>query len=246
MSAPKPVVLFSCIWYNIIVKFSDLMYPGHLLQYALEAADRPQNEQGGSAPGRGNCPQYHDKAEEAALETLRKICGVLGVNIGDIVDLLPTAYIYLYDRSLLKMFDIEQRINSTDQENATKMIEYVKKAAEITHTAITANRKALKAVSAIQTPDKDRKWTVLQEYLNEYGEFIKETTLFTGLSIYPVNAAFYAEVNPQELDRQLQIIVGIVYLKEVVRAAINETYKECLKKLLKQSGLLTEAQLNLL
>lgn len=31
-----------------------------------------------------------NRDEEVTLETLGKICGVLGVNIGDIVDLLPT------------------------------------------------------------------------------------------------------------------------------------------------------------
>ena len=50
----------------------------------------------------------------------------------------------------------------------------------------------------------------------------------------------------KELDRQLQIMVGIVYLKEAVRAAVSETYKEYLKKLLRESGIFTEAQLNLL
>lgn len=85
----------------------------------------------------------------------------------------------------------------------------------------------------------------MQEYLKEYGAFINQTSLLTGVYVYQVNAEFYAEVHLQELDRQLQIMVGIVYLKEAVRAAINATYKECLKKLLKQSGLFTEAQLNL-
>ena len=144
------------------------------------------------------------------------------------------------------MFDMDQKIDFQAQENATKMIVYVKKAAEMTHTVIMADQKASKAVSAIQTQDKSRKWAVLQEYLKEYGAFINKTTLLTGVYVYQVNAEFYAEVNLQELDRQLQIMVGIVYLKEAVRAAVSETYKECLKKQLKQSGLLNEAQLNLL
>ena len=144
------------------------------------------------------------------------------------------------------MFDMDQKIDFQAQENATKMIVYVKKAAEMTHTVIMADQKASKAVSAIQTQDKSRKWAVLQEYLKEYGAFINKTTLLTGVYVYQVNAEFYAEVNLQELDQQLQIMVGIVYLKEAVRAAVSETHKECLKKLLRKSGIFTEAQLNLL
>lgn len=141
---------------------------------------------------------------------------------------------------------MNQKIDFPVQENATKMIEYVKRAAEMTHTVIMADQKASKIISAIQTQDKNRKWTVLQEYLKEYGAFINKTTSLTGVYVYQVNAEFFAEINLQELDRQLQIMVGIVYLKEAVRAAINVTYKECLKKLLRQSGMFTEAQLNFL
>ena len=139
------------------------------------------------------------------------------------------------------MPDMDQRINFQAQENATKMIGYIKKAAEMTHTFIMADQKASKAFSAIQTQDK-----LLQEYLKEYGAFINKTTLLTGVYVYQVNAEFYAEVNLQELDQQLQIMVGIVYLKGAVHAAVSETYKECLKKLLRNSGRFTDAQLNLL
>ena len=86
------------------------------------------------------------------------------------------------------MFDMDQKIDFQAQENATKMIGYVKKAAEMTHTVIMADQKASKAVSAIQTQDKSRKWAVLQEYLKEYGAFINKTTLLTGVYVYQVNA----------------------------------------------------------
>ena len=55
------------------------------------------------------------------------------------------------------MFDMDQKIDFQAQENATKMIGYVKKAAEMTHTVIMADKKASKAVSALQTPEKRKK-----------------------------------------------------------------------------------------
>lgn len=39
------------------------------------------------------------------------------------------------------MFDMDQKIDFQAQENATKMIGYVKRAAEITHTVIMADKK---------------------------------------------------------------------------------------------------------
>lgn len=144
------------------------------------------------------------------------------------------------------MHDIEQKINTTDQENTAKLFGYVKKAAEMTHTVIMAAQKSKKAVFAIQSQDKYTKWTVLQDYLKEYGPFINETTPFTGVHVYPVNKEFYDTIGIPEIDQQLQIIIGIVYLKDAVHSVAKESFKECLKKQLKQSGLLTEAQLNLL
>ena len=144
------------------------------------------------------------------------------------------------------MFEIEQKINSTDQENAAKLFEYVKKAAEMTHTVIMAAQKSQKAVCAIQSGGKNTKWMVLQKYLKEYGAFINKTTFITGIHVYPVDKEFYDTVGSSEINQQLQIIIGIVYLKDAINSVGKESFKECLKKLLKQSGLLTEAQLNLL
>jgi roadblock/LC7 domain-containing protein len=144
------------------------------------------------------------------------------------------------------MINMDQKLDGLDQENATKIIGYVKKAAEMTHTAIVADKIASKATAATQTQDKSRKWMVIQEYLKEYGKFINKTSLITGVCVCSVNSDFYDKVTLRDLDQQLRIIVGIVYLKEAVRVSINVTYKECLKMLLRKSNILTEAQLNLL
>lgn len=145
---------------------------------------------------------------------------------------------------MFKMGEIEKKINSTDQENASILFGYVKKAAEMTHTVIMAERKSRKAVSAIQSQDKSIKWMILQEYLKEYGTYINETTPLTGVQVYPVDKEFYDTVEIREIDQQLQIVIGIVYLKDAAHSVAKESFKECLKKLLKKSGILTETQLN--
>ena len=87
----------------------------------------------------------------------------------------------------------------------------------MTHTVIMADQKHQRPFLPFKHKIRAEKWAVLQEYLKEYGAFINKTTLLTGVYVYQVNAEFYAEVNLQELDRQLQIMVGIAYLKEAVR-----------------------------
>ena len=136
---------------------------------------------------------------------------------------------------------MNQTIKLEDQEVSVKIFECVKEAAEATHAALRANQKASKAASAIKSTDKKIKWTVLQEYLREYSHFINNTTCFTGLYVYTVNMEFYNNTDLGELDRQLRTVIGIVYLNEALHSAAKETFKQCLKSLLKKNNLLTDA-----
>ncbi len=144
------------------------------------------------------------------------------------------------------MPELEQTINLEDQEVTVTVFECIKKAAEMTYASMQANQKASKAASAIKSKDKGTKWTVLQEYLRKYGPFINKTTCFTGLRVYSVDMEFYNSTGLDALDRQLQTVIGIVYLNEALHSTAKETFKQCLKKLLKQSNLLTDAQLRLI
>ena len=88
----KPIVLSSYIWYNkIIVEFSDggthmaISYNKLwklLIDRKMSKADL--RRAAGIAP---NTMTKLNRDEEVTLETLGKICNVLGVNIGDVVDL---------------------------------------------------------------------------------------------------------------------------------------------------------------
>lgn len=89
----KPIVPNPYIWYNKIVEFSDggthmvISYNKLwklLIDRKMSKADL--RRAAGIAP---NTMTKLNRDEEVTLETLGKICAVLGVNIGDIVDLLP-------------------------------------------------------------------------------------------------------------------------------------------------------------
>lgn len=144
------------------------------------------------------------------------------------------------------MSEMDQTIKLENQEFSVKFFECVKKAAEATHTVLQAKQKASKADSAIKSKDKEIKWTVLQEYLRKYTPFINKTTGFTGLRVYPVDMEFYNNTGLDALNRQLQTVIGIVYLNEALHSTAKEAFKQCLKKLLKQSNLPTDAQLRLI
>lgn len=77
-----------------------------------------------------------------------------------------------------------QELQIRYEEKSLKAAEFAKKAAEMTHTVYTANQKTQKALGAIKLHDKVVMWNTLQEYLQEYANFINSTSLITGLCLY--------------------------------------------------------------
>ena len=91
----KPIVPSPYIWYNKKVEFSDggthmvISYNKLwklLIDRKMSKADL--RRAAGIAP---NTMTKLNRNEEVTLETLGKICGVLKVNVGDIVDIFPDA-----------------------------------------------------------------------------------------------------------------------------------------------------------
>lgn len=144
------------------------------------------------------------------------------------------------------MPDMEQKVSLVNQTQDTSFLECVKKAAELTHTLYIGKVKSQKANDAIATQDKNFKWTVLQEYLQKYASFINSLTVLSGIYVFRVDANFYDGVTDLQLNEQLEIIIGFVYLKESFNSLEQKTFKSCLKKLLKETGLFSDKQLNLL
>lgn len=61
-----------------------------------------------------------------------------------------------------------------------------------------------------------------------------------------VGMDFYNQVTVTEIELQLKMMIGIIYDYEAKHCLHNETIKQCLKKLLKASGVFTDKQIELL
>lgn len=139
-----------------------------------------------------------------------------------------------------------QQLQIQYEEKSLKVAELAKKAAKMAHTIFTAEKKSQNAYKAISSHDKSIMWNTLQKYLQEYADFINKTSRFTGLCVYRVDSEFYNRVTIIDMEKQLRIIVGYIYARDAVRSTAKTVYKECLKKLLKESGIFTDAELALL
>lgn len=86
-------------------------------------------------------------------------------------------------------------------------------------------------------------WNVLQEYIHKHlGLF----TMANGVLLRQVDTEFYKNILEEDIARQLEIVRGLIYLNEAKHCMAKETIKVCFKKLLKQSGVFSENEIEVL
>lgn len=142
------------------------------------------------------------------------------------------------------MMEEFQSLNAQNDERSLEISRIFVKAANETHAVITKSEaKCSAARRSILTHDKGIMWQTLQEYIRDYADFINSMSVWTGIGLRLVDKAFYEQLSPNDVENQLQIMIGFIYAKEAMDSVLKETYKQCLKKLLKQSGLFDDHEL---
>ena len=130
-----------------------------------------------------------------------------------------------------------------NDEKTAKAIDCIKKACEAVHIVISAQQKTEKARNAMQANDKQYLWNVLQEYLGFYKAFINSLSNYTRVAVFDVGSQFFENCTIEGIKKQLETVIAFVYLKEALTNVAKESFKQCLKKLLKATGAFTEAEL---
>lgn len=144
------------------------------------------------------------------------------------------------------MLTLNHIITHEGQKRNLMIFDCIKNAAELTHTLRHSIKKTSEAISAINSNDKETKWTTLQKYLNEYASFINNTVKITGIQVFPVTKEYYDNLSLDDLNQQLQITIGIVYFKEALYSTAKEAFKQCLEKLLSKHNIFLKELLSLL
>lgn len=137
-----------------------------------------------------------------------------------------------------------QNLVYTDEEKVITYCKNIVKAVEKTRdVAAQSKLKSRKIEEALQTKDKQIMWNVLQEYIYKHPELF---TMANGVQLRQVDENFYKNVSKEDIARQLEIVIGLIYLNEAKHCVAKETIKACFKKLLKQSGIFSEHEIELL
>lgn len=137
-----------------------------------------------------------------------------------------------------------QYIMCTDEEKVITYCKNIIKAVDKTRdVAAQSKLKSRKIKDALQTKDKQTMWNVLQEYIHKHPKLF---TMANGVQLRRVDEDFYRNVSEKDVARQLEIVIGLIYLNEAKHCVEKETIKACFKKLLKQSGVFSEHEIEVL
>lgn len=147
-------------------------------------------------------------------------------------------------RMEIKMENSYQEIRYSNDEKVMTYVKAIIKAVDMTHEVASKSKmKSKKAKEAIQSGDKALMWSTLQQYIYHYKDFINRTE---GMCVYKVDVEFYNQITVAEIKQQLEIMIGIVYDYEAKHCLAKETIKQCLKKLLEESGMFTKKEIEYL
>ena len=142
------------------------------------------------------------------------------------------------------MEEYAQNIIYADEEKVLTYCKNIVKAVDKTREVATKSKLlSHKAREVLETKDKQAMWNVLQEYIHKYSELF---TMANGVQLRRVDADFYASVSEEDVAKQLEIVIGLIYLNEAKHCVAKETIKACFKKLLKQSGMFSNHEIELL
>lgn len=132
----------------------------------------------------------------------------------------------------------------TDDERTMTYLKAVIKAVHMTHEVTAKSEiKSKKARDAIESQNKELMWSTLQQYIHNYMEFLKQSNK---ICVYKVDMDFYNKITVAEIERQLNIMIGIVYDYEAKHCVAKETIKKCLEKILKSSKVFTQKEIEYL
>ncbi len=142
------------------------------------------------------------------------------------------------------MEECAQNLIYANEEKILTLCKNIVKAVEKTRE-VAAKSKMIcrKANDALAMKDKQTMWNVLQEYIHKYPQLF---TIADGVQLKRVDVDFYKNVTGEDVSKQLKIVIGLIYLNEAKHCAGKEAVKACFKKLLKQSKMFSDREVEVL
>ncbi len=142
------------------------------------------------------------------------------------------------------MEECAQNLIYANEEKLLTLCKNIVKAVEKTRE-VAAKSKMIcrKANDALALKDKQTMWNALQAYIHKYPQLF---TIANGVQLKRVYVDFYENVTEEDVSKQLKIVIGLIYLNEARHCAGKEAVKACFKKLLKQTEMFRDREVEAL
>jgi len=87
-------------------------------------------------------------------------------------------------------------------------------------------------------------WRVMQQHMRENQQQIRAYGPLIGVTIIPVDQAAYDRMTLEDVKIQNDLLIGAIYAIRVIKTS-QKAFKECLRKLMKNSGKFTKQEIEL-
>jgi hypothetical protein len=134
------------------------------------------------------------------------------------------------------------KIQSQHVDKLEQLEKCIIKAAKAAHSlADTAEKKCGQAWAALESGNMDVMRNTIQQYISRYGQ---DWAHFRGVQIQRIDGYTYAQLPAADLVQQLHCIIALVYEDTGLKSVSKEAFRECAKRLLKQSKTFTDKELD--
>ena len=131
-----------------------------------------------------------------------------------------------------------------NKEKSLEIAKLIQKAAKEVYADAAAQRECRELRNALRTQGKDNLWLVLQRHLHDHAQEIIHSQQSLGITLIQVNQTFYEKLTLSDVQDQVEILIGAIHAIRINKKQ-QAVVKECLKKLMKESGIFTRQEIDI-
>lgn len=131
-----------------------------------------------------------------------------------------------------------------NEEKSLELAKLIKKAVKEVRADFAARKECQELCNAQRKTDKDEMWRTLQQNLRDNAQEIMRSEQSLGITLARVDRTFYDNLTITDVRNQIELLIGAIHAIRVNKKQ-QEIVKECLKKLMKESGLFTKQEIEM-
>lgn len=130
------------------------------------------------------------------------------------------------------------------EEKSLELAKLIQKAAKDTRANMAVQKECRELRDAQKKNDKDEMWYTFQKHLHDNAQSIKQHEQMIGITIAQIDREFYDKLTILDIKKQIELLIGAIHAIRIIKTR-QEVFKECLKKLMKESRQFTKQEIEM-